>query len=506
MATYYSVKDHQLDPKLRAIAFNVFEMAKGYGLTHYPVKFVTVTPSELNGIAAYGGFPARMGHWSFGMSFEDLHKRYSYGASKIYELVINTDPVIAYLLNTNTVMDQKLVMIHVCGHADFFYNNRWFSKTNRTMLDQMANNASRVRRIMDLKGEQVVEDFLDVCLSIDNLVDPYKDHIKRQRDRSGEDDIEPSRREVPKLRANKDYMERYINTEEFIQRQKEKIAAEKQREKNFPEYPERDILGFLIDHAPLERWQRDILAMVREEAYYFAPQRMTKIMNEGWATYIHSKFMTEKLLEDSEVVDYCDAQSRVIAMPPGSLNPYRIGFTLFKDIEDRWNKGKHGFEWESCDNIERKRGWDLNHGKGKDKIFQVRQTHNDLTFIDEFLTPDFCVEHELFSFKKNMFGYDEVTREFKTIKQHLLSQLANGGSPVIQIENANHGNRGELFLQHVFNGQPLDKPMGRDTLRNLYRIWNRPVHLETEDETEDGVTHKIRWSFDGQNFLEELVA
>ena len=491
---------HKLTSELVKTAEEIIQIGRDYGLTHFPIKFVSVSPKELNAIAAYTGFPSRMPHWTYGMEFEDLHKRYQYGVSKIYELVINTDPVIAYLLNTNSLVEQKLVMIHVCGHADFFYNNKWFEPTNRQMLDQMANNASRVKRIMGRVGETRVEEFLDICHSLDNLVDPYLDHIKRQYPRPDEDDL-LIRQEVHKLKSTSSYMDRYINDANFIAAQKRRQHEEREKNRKLPVQPERDVLGFVLEHAPkLDRWQKALLAMTREEAYYFAPQRMTKIMNEGWATYIHSKFMTTMLCDDSDIVDYCDSQSRAIAQGQ-SINPYRLGLALFKDIEDRWNKGRFGLEFERCEDMEKRRNWDTNAGLGKEKIFQVRQTHNDLTFIDDFLTPEFCMDQKLFSFKPGQFGYTEVTREFNKVKGHLLQMLSNGGNPVIQVTDGDFKHRGELLLEHVYDGQELDRTKAKDTLENLFKLWSRPVHIDTilqEDENDETSEVPIRWTFDGE--------
>ena len=490
--------NHKLSSELQLQSDRVFELAKSYGLTHFPIKFLSVSPKELNGIAAYTGFPLRIPHWRYGMEFENIHKKYQYGLSKIYELVINTNPVIAYLLNTNALVDQKLVMIHVCGHADFFYNNRWFSPTNRNMLDQMANNASRVKRIMGKEGEATVEKFLDVCFSLENLIDPYSLYIKRNRESENDD-----KREVAKLPA-KPYMDKFINTKEFVTKQKEEIEKQEKRDKELPNRDNKDILQFLINNAPLEDWQKDILEMVREESYYFAPQAMTKIMNEGWATYIHSKFMTTHLAEDSDIIDYCDSQSRVMAAGSG-LNPYRLGLALFKDIEERWNKGKFGFEWETCTDFEKKRHWDKELNKGKEKLFNVRMTHNDLTFIDTFLTPEFCQKEKLFSYKTGYEGYLETSTKFDEVQTQLLQMLANGGSPVIKIIDGNFRNRGELLLEHVFDGRGLDKDKGSDTLENLFKLWTRPVHLDTVESSEETEKEFIRWSYDGKSHSDAIV-
>ena len=150
------------------------------------------------------------------------------------------------------------------------------------------------------------------------------------------------------------------------------------------------MLLFLLEHAPLERWEHDVLSIIRDEAYYFAPQGQTKIMNEGWATYWHSKIMTEKALDASEIIDYADHHSGTLATSPGQLNPYKLGVELWRDIEDRWNKGRFGKEYDECDSFVERRHWDKRLGLGREKIFEVRKHYNDVTFIDEFLTLEFC--------------------------------------------------------------------------------------------------------------------
>src|SRR5690606_17452743 len=154
------------------------DLAKSYGLDFYETIFVVCSYEEINMIASYGGFPTRYPHWRFGMEYIQMQKGYEYGLSKIYEMVINTDPSYAYLMDNNLMVDQKLVMAHVLGHVDFFKNNLWFAHTNRKMLDQMANHAAKVRRYMDRHGVVEVESFIDMCLSLDNLIDPHAPHIR----------------------------------------------------------------------------------------------------------------------------------------------------------------------------------------------------------------------------------------------------------------------------------------------------------------------------------------
>lgn len=465
--------------------------ARNYGLDFFPTVFELVDVEQLNTVAAYGGFPTRYPHWRFGMEYERLAKGYSYGLQKIYELVINNNPCYAYLLNSNSLTDHKMVIAHVYGHCDFFKMNQWFSQTNRKMIDEMANHGNRIRRYMDRFGVEQVESFIDVCLSIEDLIDIHSPFIRRFET--------PSRYEFPaatdelsndgvpgRFRA-KSYMDAFINPRSATRgsssgphdtRDDQDLGGSSNR---LPAEPMRDVMLFLLEHAALRPWQLDVLSMIRDEAYYFAPQGQTKIMNEGWATYWHSTIMTRHGLASGDVVGYADHTSGTLASSPTRLNPYKLGVELFRDIEDRWNRGCFGRDYEECDDWEAKRRWNTDAGLGRKKIFEVRQIHNDLTFIDEFLTLDFCREHRLFSFGYNdQTGYYEVeSREFPRIKQQLLFSLTNLGRPLIYVRDGNYANRGELLLEHRFCGPELKLDYARATLENVYQLWKRPVHIET---------------------------
>ncbi|MEO7734956.1 MAG: SpoVR family protein [Kofleriaceae bacterium] len=460
--------------------------AKGYGLDFFPILYEVLDYKTMNEVAAYGGFPTRYPHWRFGMDYEQLSKSYEWGLSKIYEMVINTSPAYAYLLEGNSLVDQKIVMAHVCAHVDFFKNNYFFSKTNRKMIDGMANHAARVRRHMERHGQDVVEDFIDTCLSLENLIDPMSAYIVRSREPKSKEEAEEDdlRDNSGRLRA-KGYMESFINPPEYLQAQKKKREDEAKRAKRrFPEQPQRDVLQFLIEHAPLDHWQTDVLEIVRDEAYYFAPQAMTKIMNEGWASYWHSKILTEKALTAAEIIDYADANSGVMATSPGRLNPYKLGVELLRNIEDRWNRGQFGKEWDECDSMDQKRHWDRRTGLGRKRIFEVRKLYNDITFIDEFFTLEFCIEQKFYSFgfSERSGNWEIQSREFKKVKDQLLKQLTNRGQPVIKVEDGNFENRSELLLRHVHEGVDLDAAQARDTLRNTAKLWTRPVSILTKVE------------------------
>lgn len=497
----------KLSPELEAAWQEIEQYAKGFGLDFYPIIYEMLDYKTLYEIAALGGFPIRYPHWRFGMEYNQMAKGYTYGLSVIYEMVINTNPSYAYLLEGNEMVTQKMVMAHVSAHVDFFKNNMWFAHTNRKMLDEMANHASRVQRLINRYGYEPIEDFIDVCLSLDNLIDYHAPYIKRPGSQTEEPVVEAEQDDQALrdlgFKVEKSYMRHYINPPEFLQQRREKLEEERERSKNFPENQQKDILLFLLDYAPLERWQHTILEIIRDEAYYYAPQGMTKILNEGWASYWHSTIMTQKALKDSEVIRFADQHAGVVSTSPGRLNPYKMGLELLRDIEERWNKGKFGKEYEECDDMQAKREWDKKLGLGQEKIYQVRQLYNDVTFIDEFLTPEFVVDQKLFAFEHNTKTnyYEIVSREFKKIKEKLLFSLTNFGQPYIFVQDGNYKNRGELYLIHNHNGIGLKLDYAEETLRNLHKIWTRPVHVESIINDKPFLL-----SFDGHDFKQTCIS
>lgn len=486
-------------PELQKAHTDIREIARGYGLDTFEIIFELVDYNEINEIAALGGFPQRYPHWRFGMEYDYLQKTYTYGLQKIYELVINTDPCYAYLQTGNEIVDQKLVMAHVYGHCDFFKNNMWFSKTNRKMLDEMANHASRIRDYQDRYGVEVVETFIDSCSSMDNLIDFFSQFVapkKVSEDFRTEDAKEQSIHRFD----SKDYMDKYVNPREYIEEQEKKRREDVARSAKFPLQPERDVLKFLIDYAPMQNWQREILSIIREEAYYFAPQAQTKIMNEGWASYWHSTIMTRHVLKDSEVIDYADHHAGTMGTSPGQINPYKIGIELYRDIEDRWNRGKFGKEFEECDDIQMKKAWDKKVGLGQQKIFEVRKLHNDVTFIDTFMNEEFCETQKLFTYGYNRRTgqYEIVDRDWRKVKAQLLHGLTNFGQPVIKVEDGNFENRAELLLSHHQEGMELDFEKAIETLKSIQMIWKRPVHLYTKYNNQAKL-----FTHDGKEFREK---
>jgi stage V sporulation protein R len=418
-----------LPAALKYHALVIEQRARELGLDFFDVVFELLDARDVNGIAAYGGFPVRYPSWRFGMEFERLQKGYVWGMSKIYELVINNDPTYAYLVRSNSLLEQKLVMAHVFGHADFFKNNVWFQGTERRMLDRMGRHSTSVRRMIDEHGQDKVEERLDAMLSLETLVDPYL-----------------SRSNAADRRPTASLSERRGLRLERFGREHEPEHDLVRRPRRFPEA---DILGFLVREAPLCDWERELLEIVRAEAYYFLPQRLTKIANEGWACYWHSKILTGGILEASEIVDFADVHSGATAAAPGSLNPYRLGLRLFRAAQER----------------------------GED-LFVLRRVHNDVSLVDHLVDERFALEYNGAEESDALEARDEGF-DWRVWKESLLALLAHGGQPRIELVDVGASGRGELVLRHVHDGRDLQLAQAGETMKRLASLWGAPVHLTT---------------------------
>lgn len=442
--------------ELRRWAERLRERALAEGLSFPPVLFEEVGPEEMAMLAAYGGFPRRYPHWRFGSEYLRYRETYRYGLGRIYELVVNTHPVRAYLLRGNTLLAQKLVMAHVYAHADFFQNNLAFKPIPKDMHEDMAHHAAFVEKAMERHGARSVEEFLDLALSLENLIDPQALYIQRKEDT-------PSEERPPDRLRVRPYLDPYVNPPPEPPREAEEGA----NPTPLPPRPTRDILGFLARHAPLAPWQKGILEIIREESLYYVPQAATKILNEGWATYWHTRLLLP-LLSPQEALEFAELQAGLLASQ--GLNPYRLGYLLLKEVEDRWDKGRFGPEYEALPLGERLT-YERPTGEGLKKLFQVRTIHTDLGFLDSFLTPEFALRQRLIS--------PEDLPRFAEAKKALLFRLTNAGYPIVELVDANYGNRGELLLEHAYEGVGLDLRKARAVLENLHRLWGRAVHLKT---------------------------
>ena len=235
--------------------------------------------------------------------------------------------------------------------------------------------------------------------------------------------------------------------------------------------------------------------MIRDEALYFRPQMMTKVMNEGWASFWDSYMMTTKgFAGDEGIINYAKHHAGVLGGKNNMGNPYKLGVSLFNDIKERWDKGQHGKEWEECDDMEKKASWDTGDNKGMEKIFEVREMYNDYTFINEFFTRDFCEKYEFFEYGLNRDTnmYEIISRDYDKIKQKLLKRHENGGRPVITLENLKYKNGKEILLRHHYNKLPLDSKYVESTLKMLYTVVNTPISIKTVQVETINTTEYVR--------------
>lgn len=481
----------QLSKELKEYAPKILQACRDWGLDFYPTVVQLLTYDEISEIAAYGGFPVRFPHWSFGMEYEELQRGYEFGMHKIYEMVINTNPCYQWLLSSNTLVDNLTVIAHATGHNDFFKNNIHFSATDTNMLNKMANHGTRIRKYMARWGKERVTEFIDWVMRLETLIDGSdawtekicKDPVVRD---------ERVYRQPRRLKVEKDrlYMEPFINTKEFRRRENEKIAKKDAADElGIFKNPTRNILGFLRDNAPLKPWQADIIAMLYDEAIYFFPQRQTKVLNEGWASMTDSVIMAEQgfvglgqKTPDCGIIEYADHKMGVLG-GKYSMNPYKLGYYLLSDIRERWDKGQFGPEWDECTDIRKKEAWDIPTNQGKEKIFEVRKYYNDLTLIHEFFTEDFCRKQEYFYWKHYPNGEFRIeNRDYKQIKKALMQRHVNGGLPSIKLTEPNYRGRGAMFLQHEYDGREIYKPYVVDVLSAIRAIWGDDVYLATKND------------------------
>jgi stage V sporulation protein R len=264
---------HKDDERALQMAISeITEIAEGFGLEFYPMRY-EICPSDI--IYTFGayGMPTRFSHWSFGKQFHKMKLQEELGLSKIYELVINSNPCYAFLLNSNSLIQNKLIVAHVLAHSDFFKNNIRFKNTGGDMVESMAATADRIQKYEKEYGQKEVETFLDAILAIHEHIDPSL--LSRKTN-----DTTDEKSSASSKRAN-EYDDLWR-----LDQQEVKYSKPIPKKRRIPVQPEKDILLFIEGHSKeLEDWQRDILTMMRREMLYFWPQLETKIMNEGWASF-----------------------------------------------------------------------------------------------------------------------------------------------------------------------------------------------------------------------------
>ncbi|GLF85019.1 MULTISPECIES: SpoVR family protein [Bacillus] len=455
----------------------ITEIAEGFGLDFYPMRY-EICPAEI--IYTFGayGMPTRFSHWSFGKQFHKMKLHYDLGLSKIYELVINSNPCYAFLLDNNTLVQNKLIVAHVLAHCDFFKNNCRFQNTKRDMVESMSAAAERIKEYEHIHGTKEVEAFLDAVLAIQEHIDPSLVRSKL----SWNMDDEESEDDKPKRQTPYDDL---WGMDEPKMREKKKTV------KQFPPKPEKDLLLFIEAHSrELEPWQRDVLTMLREEMLYFWPQLETKIMNEGWASYWHQRIMRELDLDSSESIEFAKLNAGVVQPSKTGINPYYLGLKIFEDIEERYNN--------PCEEL-KKAG--VTEGSGRSKMFEVREIESDISFIRNYLTKDLVMREDLYLFQKQGRDYKVIDKEWKAVRDQLVSMRVNGGFPYLTVIDGDYLKNNELYIKHWYEGIELDLKYLEKVLPYLYQLWGRSVHIESVLEGKE-----VMFSYDGKGVHRKYLA
>ena len=437
------------------------EQVEAFGLDVFPQVFEVCDEEQMLGYMAYHGMPAHYPHWSYGKSIEKLKTLYGYGVSDLpYEMVINSNESVAYLMQNNSLCLQVLTIAHVYGHNDFFKNNYTFKDTHPELtLSNFKSRADRVRKYAEdpAIGVDAVERVLDAAHAL----------AFNCRRNFGVRKVGPAEQRARALAAATPGQDPY----EHIRTPVEVELPDLSR---VPLEPEQDLLLFIRDYNPyLADWERDLLTVVHEEAQYFIPQIETKIMNEGWASFWHHRIMTSLDLPQDLRMEFMVHHAQVLTPNPRGINPYYLGYKLWHDIIRR------------CDDPtpEEIELWGPPECTGMEKIFQVREVDRDASFLRRFLTPRLMREMDMYEYEKEGGDYvvsrvadDEV---WEQVKQTLLRGVGMGAFPVIRITDADHNRNRELYLEHEYDGRELELENAGRTLSYLYQLWGRDVHLRT---------------------------
>jgi len=470
-------------------------IARNFNLDFYDMYFEICPADIIYSFGAYG-MPTRFSHWTFGKAYHKMKTQYDYNLSRIYEMVINSDPCYAFLLEGNSLVQNKMVIAHVLAHNDFFKNNHYFKRTTKKMVESMSTAANRIREYEFKYGRDRVESFLDSAIAVQEHVDPQHYISSGVKKPEGpEKHCCSGGKCSPGQCGNKHDQGTTPYDDLWELDQKECTGkcggGEQQREKKFPRQPEKDLLLFMMEHArDLEEWQRDILSIIREEMLYFWPQMQTKVMNEGWATYWHMRIIRELDLTGDEAVEFAKMHAGVIHPSRYTLNPYLLGLKIFEDIEKRWDNPSD----------EERVKFDRKGNEGKNKILEVRESENDISFIRNYLTRELIDDLDLYLYKKVGHEWKVVDKDWEKVRDGLVRNLYNCGYPHIVVENGDFGKRGEIYLKHIHEGMDLDVFYLEKTLPHVFKIWGRPVHMETAVDGKE-----VLFSYNGEKVSKKFI-
>jgi stage V sporulation protein R len=431
------------------------------GLDCHPQEFELCNHNQMLGYMAYSGMPSHYPHWSYGKAYEKLKTLYDYGVSGLpYEMVINSNPALAYLMRDNSLLLQILTIAHVYGHNDFFKNNFTFKTTRPEFtISTFKAHRNRVRSYVEDPsiGIEKVEHILDAAHAVSlqcrrNLA---------VRKRTPEEEREAL---LDAARPPEDPFQSIHRRQPYTQPDLRKV----------PLVPDEDLLLFIRDHNPyLAEWEKDLLTIVHEGAQYFIPQIETKIMNEGWATYWHKRILDSLVLPQDLHLEFLVRHNQVVRPFAHGLNPYHLGLRLWEDICRRYDEPTP----------EEAKELGPAHPTGTQKLFEVRETDRDVSFLRRHLTENLIRDLHLFEYETK--GEDLVIARvadkegWHEVKETLLKNIGMGTIPVLKVEDADFGHNRVLYLVHDYDGRDLQLEYAEKTLAYVYRLWQREVALET---------------------------
>ncbi|GAB2893104.1 SpoVR family protein [Microbulbifer echini] len=459
----------------------ISELADEFGLDTYPNQIEVISSEQMMDAYSSVGMPVGYNHWSFGKQFISVENNYQRGLMGLaYEIVINSNPCIAYLMEENTMTMQALVIAHASyGHNSFFKGNYLFrSWTDAgSIIDYLIFAKNYISRCEERHGLGEVEAILDSCHALMNYgVDRYKrpypisaieeERQQKEREEYRQRQLNDLWRTIPKLGEG---------TEEAI-------------EKRFPEEPQENILYFIEKNAPLlESWQRELVRIVRKLAQYFYPQRQTQVMNEGWATFWHYTLLSElyrrRRVTEGFMMEFLQSHTNVIYQPSfdspyyNGINPYTLGFSIFSDLR------------RICENpTEEDRHWfpDIAGSNWRETLQFAMRDFKDESFILQFLSPKVIRDMKLFCISDNDQENEIVVSAihdesgYRQLRENLAGQYNLGNrEPNIQVYSVDTRGDRSLTLNHT---QHRRRPLGKETpevLRHLHRLWGFDIHLNS---------------------------
>jgi stage V sporulation protein R len=435
--------------ELEAWDERIRDRVEEFGLECHPQEFEICDHNQMVGYMAYSGMPSHYPHWSYGKSFERLKTLYDHGVSGIpYEMVINSNPSIAYLMRDNSLLLQILTIAHVYGHNDFFRNNFTFKTTRPEFtIGAFKSRANRVRSYIEdpTIGLERVETILDAAHALS---------MQCRRNLG-------IQKETPSQARQRAFEAAQPQADPFRNAHRAPDYVEPDLRRNPPE-PESDLLLFIRDNNPyFGEWERDLLTMAHEEAQYFIPQIETKIMNEGWASFWHQKILDSLDLPPAFNFEFLVRHNQVVCRHEGSLNPYHLGIEIWKDLDARCAR----------------------EGSGRDSLFAIREADRDSSFLRRHLTAELVRKLDLFQYaaKGDDLVVTEVSDEegWKAVRDTLVRNVGSNTLPVIQVIDGDHEGNRTLLLQHVHDGRDLHPEYAEKTLNFVQQLWPHDVVLDT---------------------------